>query len=157
MEPLAAHAPFAVPLRFAVGAAAGVVATLAMDRVMAVLPEGSTPPSVASGVLTGRRPGDAPGRLAAVVHYLAGFLTGPLFVWLLFASEGLLGGRSAAATLAAAAVLYALMVGFFVVVVLPRSRVEPERVAAIRRDWAVAAAAYLVVLTALVTLGSRPL
>lgn len=145
----------AVPLRFVAGVLAGVVATLAMDLVMARLPEGATPPSIAAGVLTGTPPDDAPDRLASVVHYLAGFLTGPLFVWLLFAGEGVIGERSAAVTVGAAVVLYALMVGFFALVVLPRSLVAGERVGAIRRDWAVSAAAYLVVLVPFVAAASR--
>ncbi|MDS0222780.1 hypothetical protein NDI54_15645 [Haloarcula sp. S1AR25-5A] len=144
-----------VPLRFVVGVAAGVVATVAMDLVMARLPEGETPPFVAAGVLTDTVPADAPNRLASVVHYVAGWLTGPLFVWMLLTSEGLLGGQSIIATALAATVLYVLMVGFFVFVVLPRSRLASARVAAIRRDWAISAAAYLLVLVPLVALGSR--
>jgi uncharacterized membrane protein YdcZ (DUF606 family) len=157
MEPLTIHAPFTVPLRFAAGVVAGVLATLAMDVVMAGLPEGTTLPSIAAGVLTDRPPGDASARLATVVHYLAGWLTGPLFVWLLFVGEGALGGASTVATLVAAVVLYVLMVGFFAVVVLPRSRVAADRVGAIRRDWALSAAAYLVVLVPLVAVASRAL
>jgi hypothetical protein len=154
MDPLALVTPQAVSLRFLLGAAAAVVATLGMDLVMARLPEGSTPPSVASGVLTRRRPDDAPARLASVVHYLAGGLTGPLFVWLLFAGESVLGGPSLATTAVAAAVLYVLMVGFFVVVVLPRSQLARQRVGATRRDWALSAAAYLLVLVPLVFAGT---
>jgi len=148
---------FAVPLRFLLGVAGGIVATLAMDIVMARLPEGKTPPSVASGVLTDTPPGNAPERLATVVHYLAGGLTGPLFVWLLFAAEALSGGPSPGVTLFAAAVLYVLMVGFFAGVVLPRSRVATSRVATIRRDWALSAAAYLLVLVPVIAAGSAAL
>jgi hypothetical protein len=155
MTVLDGTASLAVSLRFVAGVLAGVVATLAMDLVMARLPEGATPPSIAAGVLTGTPPDAAPDRLASVVHYLAGFLTGPLFVWLLFAGEGVIGERSVAVTVAAAVVLYVLMVGFFAVVVLPRSLVARERVGAIRRDWAVSAAAYLLVLVALVAAASR--
>ncbi|MFB6255458.1 MAG: hypothetical protein ABEH58_01820 [Haloplanus sp.] len=143
-------ASLAVPLQFAIGVAAAVVATLAMDTVMARLPEGTTPPFVASGVLTDRPPGDAPARLASVVHYLAGGLTGPLFVWLTLVTRGLLSA-SLVTTVVAAVILYVLMVGFFVGVVLPRSRVPAARVGAIRRDWAVSAAAYLLVLVPVVT------
>ncbi len=64
-------APLSVPLRFL----AGVAATLATDLVMPRLPEGTTVPAVASGVLTGARPDTAPGRLAAVVHCLPCALT----------------------------------------------------------------------------------
>ena len=143
-----------VPILFAVGVGAGIVATLVMDLVMARLPEGETPMYIAAGVLTDRPPGGAPGRLAAVVHYVAGLLTGPLFVWLLFTSEGLLG-TSVVSTLAATVVLLVLMVGFFAVVVLPRSRVDDRRRGAIRRDWSLAAAAYLAVLVPLVAVAAR--
>jgi len=144
----------AVPLRFVVGLGAGIVATLVMDLVMPRLPEGSTPPSIASGVLTTKSPSAAPERLATVVHYIAGFLTGPLFVWLLFATEGVLGERSLAAVAVAGVVLYVLMVGFFAVVVLPRSMVAANRVGTIRRDWAIDALAYVLALVPLVTAGS---
>jgi hypothetical protein len=143
-----------VPLRFVVGVVAAVAATLAMDVVMARLPEGETPPFVAAGVLTETRPDAAPARLASVVHYLAGGLTGPLFVWLVLVTEGVLGEASLAATLLAAGVLYLLMVSFFVLVVLPRSLLAEPRHPPTRRDWAVSAAAYLLVLVPLVALGS---
>jgi len=155
MEPFTTHLEFSVPLRFAVGVAAGIVATLWMDLVMARLPEGTTPQFIASGVLTERHPDEAPKRLATVVHYLAGMLTGPLFIWLLFASEGLLDGQSMLAPVAAAAVLYVLMVGFFAVVVLPQSLVESHRVGTIRRDWAISALVYLLVLVPPVVAISR--
>jgi hypothetical protein len=155
MESVVLVTTLTVSLQFVVGVVAGVVATIAMDLVMTRLPEGETPPFIASGVLTDSVPDDAPERLANVVHYIAGWLTGPLFVWMLLTSEGLVGGRSILATVVAAAVLYALMVGFFVVVVLPRSRPPSARIADIRRDWAISAAAYLLVLVPLVALGSR--
>ncbi|NLV15499.1 hypothetical protein [Haloarcula argentinensis] len=144
-----------VSLRFVIGVAAGVVATAVMDLVMARLPEGETPPFIASGVLTDSAPQNAPGRLASVVHYIAGWLTGPLFVWVLFTSEGLLSGSSILTAVLAAVVLYTLMVVFFVFVVLPRSRLPSARIPDIRRDWAISAAAYLLVLVPLVALGFR--
>lgn len=147
----------AVPLRFVAGLVGAVVAVLVMDTVMARLPEGETPPSVAAGVLTDTVPESAPSRLATVVHYLAGLLTGPLFVWLLLTSEGLFGGPSVLATLVASVVLYVLMVGFFTGVVLPRSRVDPDRCGTIRRDWALSAVAYLLVLVPVVSVGSEVL
>ncbi len=145
--------PLAVSARFALGVAAGVVATLVMDRVMAGRPEGETPPRVAAGVLTERPPDGAPDRLAAVVHYVAGGLTGPLFVWLLYGVEGLFGTGLVAAAVAAAA-LYVLMVAFFAGVVLPRSSLARQRLGAVRRDWALSAAGYLAVLVPLVAAGS---
>ena len=154
MDPVPFVTTLTVPLRFVLGVAAAVVATLAMDVVMARLPEGETPPFVASGVLTDTPPDAAPARLARVVHYLAGGLTGPLFVWLLLAGEGLLGGPSLLSTLLAGGTLYVLMVGFFVAVVLPRSRVAAQRLGTIRRDWALSAAAYLLVLVPIVAVGS---
>jgi hypothetical protein len=153
MEPLLVT-DRSIPLRFLLGVVAGILATLFMDVVTTRLPEGETPPFVAAGVLTATPPRSAPGRLAGVVHYLAGWLTGPLFVWLLFAMEAIAGGPSILTTLLAAAALYLLMVGFFAVVVLPRSRAPPGRVRLIRRDWALSAAAYLLVLVPLVAGGS---
>jgi hypothetical protein len=150
MELLSTGTSFDVPLRFLAGVGAGVVATLVMDVVMGRLPEGTTPPSIAAGVLTQRTPRNAPDRLGTVVHYLAGFLTGPLFVWLLFTTEAVVGEQSVVTTGAATAVLYVLMVGFFVVVVLPQSRVAPDRIPGIRRDWAISAAVYLVALVPVV-------
>jgi hypothetical protein len=143
-----------VPLQFGVGVVGALVATLAMDVVMARLPEGETPPFIAAGVLTESRPDAAPARLASVVHYVAGWLTGPLFVWFLLATQGLMGGASLVATAVAAVVLYALMLGFFALVVLPRSMVASQRLDAIRRDWALSAAAYLLVLVPLVAVGT---
>ncbi len=138
-------------LLLAGGVGGGLVATLAMDRVMARLPEGTTPPSVASGVLTNTRPDDAPARLATVVHYFAGVGTGILFVWLLLLADLLTGVESAVGTvLAATLVLFVLMVGFFAGIVLPRARgVTAVRTRRIRRDWAIAAGSYLLVLSAI--------
>jgi hypothetical protein len=142
--------PSSVPALFLASVVAAVVATLAMDAVMPRLDEGSTPPRIASGVLTKQPPNHSPRRLAAVVHYVAGALTGPLFLWLSLAA-GLLVGPGALALVAATVVCYPLMVGFFALVVLPRAKgLAPRRVAVIRRAWAVEAAVYLVVLAPLV-------
>jgi len=152
MQPVVSAGPDPA-LRFPLGLLAAVVATLVMDQVMVRLPEGETPPQIAAGVLTETHPSDASGRLAAVVHYLAGWLTGPLFVWLLYAGEYLVGpGLSTAISIGA--VLFVLMVGFFLVVVLPRSRVRNSRRGSIARDWTLSAGAYLVVLVPVVAVGS---
>ena len=133
--------------RFPIGLLAAVGALLAMDRVMTRLPEGWTPPGVAAGVLTGTHPDDAPPRLAAVAHYLAGLGTGLLFIYLSLVGEWILGGSSAVSVAATAAVLYVLMVGFFVVVPLPRAPgLDAARRVTVGRDWAIAAAAYVAVL-----------
>lgn len=149
--------PISVPLLFLVGAVAGVVATLAMDRVMDRIDEGWTPPRVASGVLTDTHPDKSPERLASVVHYVAGTLSGPLFVWLLLVVGSMLGS-SPVSSVAAAALMYPLMVGFFALVVLPRSvGVARQRLRKIRRAWAIEAAVYLLVLVPVVGIAAAAL
>lgn len=155
MEPLVTS--LTVPLRFVVGLVAAAVATFVMDLVMPRFTDGELPPLVAAGVLTSRRPTDAPSGVADAVHYTAGLLTGPLFVWLTLLLEGLTGGATLVAAVVATLVLYGLMVGFFLLVVLPRSRVADLRVPRIRRAWAISAAAYVVVLAVLVTGGTTML
>ncbi|MFC7068993.1 hypothetical protein [Halobaculum lipolyticum] len=148
--PLLAAVPFSIPLLFLVGVVGGVLATLAMDRAMDRLDEGWTPPSVASGVLTDTRPDAAPERLASVVHYVAGMLSGPLYVWLLLAVASVFGSVWLAA-LVAGALVYPLMVGFFALVVLPRSvGLARQRLERTRRAWAIEAAVYLLVLVPVV-------
>lgn len=145
-----AAVPISVPLLFVVGIVAGVVATLAMDRVMDRVDEGWTPPRVAGGVLTDTHPDQSPERLSSVVHYVAGTLSGALFVWLLLAAGSVVGPGTLAAVLAGV-VMYPLMVGFFALVVLPRSTGLPrQRLSRIRRAWAIEAAVYLLVLVPLV-------
>lgn len=152
MDPLVTS--LTVPLRFVVGLVAAGVATLVMDLVSPRLTDGELPPMVAAGVLTSRRPTDAPGGVADAVHYTAGLLTGPLFVWLTLLFEGLLSGMTLIATVLATLLLYGSMVGFFLVVVLPRSRVADLRVPRIRRAWAISAAVYVLVLVLLVSAGT---
>jgi len=151
--------PIAVPqpvLRFPIGLVGGVLATLGMDLVMARLPEGTTPPSVAAGVLTETHPDDAAERLGTVAHYLAGMGTGLLFVWLSLATEFVAGGPSLATAAVTGLVLYVLMVGFFVTVPLPRAPgLSAGRRRTTGRDWALAAAGYLLVLVPVVALGNQ--
>jgi hypothetical protein len=144
------------PLRILLALPAAVLATLAMDMAMRLLPEGETITSVPASVLTEQPVAAAPPRLAATVHYVAGLLTGPLYVVLLLLVEGLLG-PSALAYAVATAVLYVLMVGFFAGVVLRRPTLPDRQRAAIGRAWAGAAAAYLLVLTPLVWAGTLAL
>ncbi|WP_049982807.1 hypothetical protein [Halorubrum sp. BV1] len=144
-------APFSLLGGLVVGPVVGLLATLAMDRVMPRLPEGTTAPRVAAGVLTGVPVGDAPGRLATWVHYVAGGGSGILFVGLVAAARAVLGIGTPAAAVVAAPVMLALMVGFFALVPLPRAEGLPrQRLAPIRRDWALAAAAYVVVAAVLI-------
>ena len=134
-------------IRFPIGLVAAAVAVLVMDLVMARLPEGTTPPRVAAGVLTETIVDDAPARLASVAHYLAGFGTGLLFVYFSLVAEWLLGGASLSSVAVTTLLLYVLMVGFFVAVPLPRAPgVDAARRSTIGRDWAIAAAGYLAVL-----------
>jgi len=135
----------------ALGPAVGLVATLAMDVVMARLPEGTTAPKVAAGVLTDTPVDDAPERLATWVHYVAGGGSGLLFVGLVAATGSLLGLSSLVALAVAAVAQLALMVGFFALVPLPRASGLPrQRLGPIRRDWAVSAATYVVLAAAVV-------
>jgi hypothetical protein len=143
-------ASLSIPLLFVVGIGAGVVATLAMDLVMPRLEEGATPPQIASGVLSATEPDRAPEGVASAVHYVAGALTGPLFVWLYLVAAAVVG-PGAVGVVAAVAVCYPLMIGFFALVVLPRSRGLPrQRLSAVRRAWSVEAAVYLLVIAPLV-------
>jgi hypothetical protein len=143
-------ATFSLLAGLALGPVVGLLATLAMDRVMPRLPEGTTAPKVAAGVLTDTPVDDAPERLATWVHYVAGGGSGLLFVGLVAAAQiGL--GVGAVALAVASAVMLALMVGFFALVPLPRARGLPrQRLATVRRDWALSAAAYVVAAAVLV-------
>lgn len=133
----------------------GLLATLAMDPVMERLPEGTTAPKVAASVLTDTPVDDAPERLATWVHYVAGVGSGVLFLGLVAAVGTVIGGGTAATVAIAALVMVALMVGFFALVPLPRaSGVARQRLSQIRRDWAIAAAVYVVVAAVLVAIAA---
>jgi hypothetical protein len=130
----------------ALGPVVGLAATLAMDPVMARLPEGTTAPKVAAGVLTDTPVDDAPKRLATWVHYVAGAGSGLLFVGLVSAIQAALGLGVGVALAVAGVAQFALMVGFFALVPLPRAPGLPrQRLGPIRRDWAASAAAYVLV------------
>ena len=137
-------------IAFPIGLIAGILATLVMDRIMAALPEGTTPPTVAAGVLTEAHPDSAPTRLATVVHYLAGTGAGALFIWFLLVGTAIVGS-SLVGILASTVVYYALMVGFFVFVPLQLViGISAARKRSIARDWAISAAGYLFVLVPVV-------
>lgn len=151
------------PQTVVAGALAGVAATLVMTLVMLRLPEGNTTPFVAAGVLTATPPDEASARLASAVHYVAGTGAGVLFVtiaggvrWL----EGLGGVLSQTlvespalfGVLATGLVYPALMIGFFMIVPLPRARgFSHARARLVARDWAVSAVAYTIALTTLLS------
>ncbi|PAU83196.1 hypothetical protein CK500_10350 [Halorubrum salipaludis] len=137
----------------ALGPVVGLLATLAMDRVMPRLPEGTTAPRVAAGVLTDTPVDRAPERLATWVHYVAGVGSGLLFVGLVAAVQTALGVGTAVALAVAGHAMFALMVGFFALVPLPRARgLARQRLSRIRRDWALCAAVYVVTAALLVAL-----
>ncbi|QKG93626.1 hypothetical protein HPS36_12400 [Halorubrum salinarum] len=130
----------------ALGPVVGLAATLAMDPVMARLPEGTTAPKVAASVLTDTPVDDAPERLATWVHYVAGAGSGLLFVGLVSAVQAALGVGVGVALPVTGVAQFALMVGFFALVPLPRASGLPrQRLGPIRRDWAASAAAYVLV------------
>jgi len=133
----------------------GLLATLAMDPVMARLPEGTTAPKVAAGVLTDTPVDGAPERLATWIHYVAGAGSGFLFVGLV-AAVGTVAGTGTAVTLALVApVMVALMVGFFALVPLPHANgIARQRLSQVRRDWAISAVAYVTVAAGLVAVAA---
>ncbi|MES3162218.1 MAG: hypothetical protein PPP55_11725 [Halorubrum sp.] len=140
-----------------VGPVFGLIATLAMDRVMPRLPDGGTAPRVAASVLTEIPVDDAPQRLATWVHYVAGVGSGVLFLGLV-AAVGRVGVGWPASLGVAAAVMLGLMIGFFALVPLPRATGLPrQRVSRVRRDWAVCAVTYVVVAAVLVGVAGRAL
>ncbi|OTF10551.1 hypothetical protein [Halorubrum sp. SD612] len=139
----------------ALGPVVGLLATLAMDPVMARRPEGETAPKVAASVLTDAPVDDAPGRLATWVHYVAGGGSGLLFVGLVSAVQAALGVGTVVALVVAGHAMFALMVGFFALVPLPRASGLPrQRLGPIRRDWALSAAAYVLVAALIVAVAT---
>jgi len=136
---------FSLLTGLAIGPTVGLLATLAMDRVMVRLPEGETPPKVAASVLTGESVDTAPARLATWIHYVAGAGSGLLFVGIATAFAFVLDGPVETLTVTSVVQL-ALMVGFFAFVPLPRARgVTRGRRARVRRAWAIEATTYVAV------------
>lgn len=149
------------PQTVVAGAVAGLIATLVMDLIMPQLPEGETTPLVAAGVLTNTPPDEAPARLASTVHYVAGTGAGVLFVTIAGIVATLSGatavpdlglGTALLALLVTAGIYPALMIGFFILVPLPRVRgFSRRRSRQVARDWAVCAVSYVVTLTTLLS------
>ncbi|AEN06924.1 hypothetical protein [Halolamina sp.] len=152
MDPLVTS--LTVPLRFVVGVLAAAVALFVMGLAIPRFPDGELPPQIAAGVLTNRRPDGISGNLADAIHYAAGLLGGPVFVWLTLLFEGLLGSASLVAAGLAMVVLYGFLTGFFLLVVLPRSRVADLRVPRIQRAWLFSVAIYVLVLAPLTAVGT---
>lgn len=151
MSPTVLQTGLALPSRLLLGGAAGLLATLIMDFAMRRLPEGTTSPYVAAGTLTDRPLSAAPHRLAMAIHYGAGTGSGLLFVTLALAVESLAGLSPLASFVVAAFVQLPVMVAFFSYFVVPTyGRVPADRVARVRRDWALVATVYVVAVTGLV-------
>lgn len=146
-----------------VGAFAGLLATILMNLPMQRLPEGSTPPFVAAGALTGEALSEVSAGLASLVHYAAGTLAGVGFV---LAAEGvetvvaaqggapgfdlvLVGtGLLIVPHFIAAMVTFSVLFLFFAYVVLPLfGKDAANRARQVRNDWAISAAVYTAALT----------
>lgn len=155
--------------RVAIGAVAGLLATAVMNLPMQRLPEGSTPPFVAAGALTGEPLDEVDPKLASGVHYSAGILGGVLFTLLSLAFEGQLPFTEVIALPFVAAVAgvglrlvplflatlltYGLLVAGFAYVVFPWfGKSATARAERVRTDWVVSAGVYVVALVVFVVL-----
>ncbi|MFB6205494.1 MAG: hypothetical protein ABEJ05_03065 [Haloglomus sp.] len=148
------------------GALAGLLATVLMNVPMQRLPEGSTPPFVAAGALTGEDLTAVSEGLASLVHYAAGTLAGVSFVLLAEAIERFVAARGGAPGfdlviagsgirlvphIIAGAVTFSILYLFFAYLVLPLFGKEASaRVRAVRNDWAISAAVYTAALVVLI-------
>lgn len=160
--------PIALPLhaadvsaagRVAVGAVAGLLAAIAMNVPMHRLPEGSAPPFVAAGALTGEGPTDVNPALASGIHYVAGVLAGTGHTLLALGLEGAYPFTTGVAStgvplvphLLAVLVIYAALVVVFAYLVLPVfGGPVRERARLVRRDWVLAVTVYALALAVLV-------
>ena len=140
-----------LPVGLLVGAAVGLVSTVGMDLPMNRLPEGPTAPRVAAGTLSNATLDAAPDGVATAAHYGAGVGTDVLFLSGVAAARWLLDASALVVVPVTAVALFVLMNWFFSFVVVPTyGRVPDGRVGTVRRDWALSAAAYLVVASAVV-------
>lgn len=150
--------PLAV--RLAVAMVAGFAASVVMDLPMWYLDQGTEPPRTAASVLYGKPPAAVSGVEARSAHYAAGILAGVLFALLAVGIElvgvvpivaVLAGGLPLTSHLLAGVGVFAFLYVFFGYVVLPRFRPEKRDVAgAIRGQWALSAAVYVLALWVLV-------
>ena len=137
---------------YVLGAVAGLVAAVVSNVPMHRLPEGSTAPFVATGLLTGSEPTDVDPTLASGVHYAAGVLAGVFYTAVEYGIEAVapsprlyIAGTRLPLTvhLLALLVTFAFLVGFFSYIVLPRFDALRDRYERIRRAWLVVATAYV--------------
>lgn len=148
-------ADFSPVARVAVGAAVGLVATLGMNVPMHRLPEGSTPPFVAAGALTGTDPAEVAPSLASGVHYLAGMLGGVFYSVVALSVAGAstfrlltpVGRTLLVPHLLAVLATYSFLIAFFAYFVLPTfGGTARNRASRVRRDWVISAGVYALVL-----------
>jgi hypothetical protein len=151
-----------------IGALAGLLATVLMNLPMQRLPEGSTPPFVAAGALTGEALSEVSAPVASLVHYAAGTLAGVGFVLVaesverFVRAQGGAPGFELAITgtglllvphLIAAATTFSVLFLFFGYVVLPLFGKEAhDRAGRVRNDWAISATVYMVALVVVIPL-----
>lgn len=147
--------------RVALGAVAGLLATVVMNIPMQRRPEGSTPPFVAAGALTGEALDDVDPKLASGVHYSAGVLGGVLFTLLAIGFESTLPFTAALTGVGlrlvplflATFLTYGFLVAFFAYLVLPTfGKAATARAEQVRTDWVVSAGVYAVALAVWVVL-----
>lgn len=151
-------ADFSPAGRVAVSAVAGLLAATVMNVPIHRLPEGSAPPFVAAGALTGEGPTDVNPVLASGTHYAAGVLVGMAHTLLALGIEGaypfttqvMSTGLLLVPHLLAGLVTYAVLVVVFAYLVLPVfGGSVRERARLVRRDWVLTAGAYTLGLTVL--------
>jgi hypothetical protein len=152
-------ADFSSAARGVVGLVVGLVATVVMNVPMHRLPEGSTPPFVAAGALTGTEPAEVDPPLASGVHYLAGTLGGVFYTVVALGVESVggfrlltpVGGAELVPHLLAVLATFAFLVAFFAYLVLPTfGGSVRERSRLVRRDWVVSAGVYALALLVVV-------
>ncbi|MDZ7747174.1 MAG: hypothetical protein U5K28_12015 [Halobacteriales archaeon] len=128
---------------YVLGAVAGLLAALVSNVPMHRLPEGSTAPFVAAGLLTDSDPDAVDPTLASGVHYAAGILAGVFYTAVEYGIEAVappprlyVGGTQLPLLthLLALLVTFAFLVGFFSYVVLPRFDALAPSYGQIRRD-----------------------
>lgn len=165
MIPLHASHATALPptTRLAIGAVAGLAATLVMTAAMRWQSYGYVPAYVAAAALAGDRPNAVGRRAADATHGAAGVLAGVAYVAALIGYErarGSLGigleytvaGLFTVAGLVGGVLLVVVLYAAFAWLVFPRfgGNAYETRPGVVRGQWAVSAAVYGLVLVALV-------
>lgn len=163
MDPVALHAADvpSVPGRVAIGAVAGLLAAVVTNVPMQRLPDGSTPPFVVAGALTGDSLDAVDPRLASGSHYLGGSLGGASFTLVAVGFEAVLPitavmtgvGLRLVPHVLAALVTFAVAVAGFAYVVLPLwGKEATDRASQVRAAWVASMAVYTVALSLFVPL-----